>query len=120
MVERQITDGTRIGQLLASELTGLSTGVMAAVTVVDADPEATATADGTEAYRIAHEGAVVGAVWLFPEYAELRLRDDWTWPADASAGQVEVAAGTLRVKRGAAVKRAVDSLRETLDTDPSG
>jgi hypothetical protein len=119
MVERQITDGTRIGQLLASELTGLSTGVMAAVTVVDADPEATATVDGTEAYRIAHEGAVVGAVWLFPEYAELRLRDDRTWPGDATAGQVEVvSAGVLRVERGAAVKRAVDSLRETLD--PSG
>jgi|APHM01.1.fsa_nt_gi hypothetical protein len=116
MVDRRITDGTRIGQLLASELTGLETGVMAAVDVVDADPAATPSADGTEAYRIARDGTVVAAVRLYPESVEVCLSGERAWPdGTPTRDTVTVAdARTLQIADGAGVKTAVDAVRVTL------
>jgi len=53
MVADRLRDGTRIAQLVASELTG-DRGRLAAVVVVDADPDVEPTADGAVAYRVAH------------------------------------------------------------------
>ena len=52
MVQDRLRDGTRIAQLLASELTG-NRGALEAVVVVDADPDVEPTADGALAYRVA-------------------------------------------------------------------
>ena len=53
MVEDRLRDGTRIAQLVASELTG-DREALAGVVVADADPDVEPTADGTLAYRVAH------------------------------------------------------------------
>jgi len=54
MAKERITDGKRIGQLFASELTGLERGPLGAVSVVDADPDVEPTEDGAFAYRVVH------------------------------------------------------------------
>ncbi len=52
MVQNRLRDGTRIAQLLASELTG-NRGTLETAVVVDADPGVEPTADGALAYRVA-------------------------------------------------------------------
>jgi hypothetical protein len=130
MVERRISDGRRLGQLLASELTGLSVGVLADVSVTDADPDARPSESGTEAYRIAFEGTVVASVRLYPEHATVCLRGERAWPDDVRPSETEptrpseteacTPASVLRVTDGAGVKRAVDALRDTLGEEPDG
>jgi len=118
MVERRISNSTRIGQLLASELTGLSVGVMAEVSVTGADADATPSEAGTRAYRIAHEAEVVAGVWLYPGYAELRLAGERGWPETAAGRMVtREGADSLRIEAGAGVKQAVDALRTVLAAD---
>ncbi len=51
MVQDRLRDGTRIAQLLASELTG-NRGRLESVVVVEANPDVEPTADGALAYRI--------------------------------------------------------------------
>jgi len=51
MVQDRLRDGTRIAQLVASELTG-DRRSLARVAVVDADPDVEPTADGAFAYRV--------------------------------------------------------------------
>jgi hypothetical protein len=118
MVERRVTDGKRIGQLLASELTGLQTGVLADVSVVDADPDATPSEAGTEAYRVTHDGAAVASVLLYPEHVTVCLQGEHVWPDRLGVGEtpaVERQGGdSLRVLDGAGVKRAVDAVRDLL------
>jgi hypothetical protein len=88
MVEDRITDGHRIGQLLASEVTGRESGVLGDMAVVDADPDADPTDDGTFAYRIALADDPVAEAYVHPD----RLR-------------VELLTG---VERGAAAAERVD------------
>lgn len=52
MVQDRLRDGTRIAQLLASELTG-NRGALESVLVVDANRDVEPTADGALAYRVA-------------------------------------------------------------------
>ena len=51
MVEDRLTDGVRIGQLLASEISG-NEGRLRDLALADADPDAEPTPDGALAYRI--------------------------------------------------------------------
>jgi hypothetical protein len=128
MVEDRVTDGGRIAQLLASELSGRDGGGLSAVSVVDADPDAEPAPGGTLAYRVAVRGDRVGAVVVYPDEAVVAARPGPEADAgdDANPGSVvDVAASArdagLRVQRdgetarlhvesGAAVKRAVDAL----------
>ena len=118
MVERRIADGKRIGQLLASEITGLSVGVLAELSVTGADTDATPSETGTRAYRVARDGTVVAELWLYPGHAELRLTGDRGWPETAGGRTVtREGAGGLRIETGAGVKQAVDALRTVLAAD---
>ncbi|MGM0447172.1 MAG: hypothetical protein ACQERM_02825 [Methanobacteriota archaeon] len=54
MVTDRLTDGVRIAQLLASEVTGNESDLRG-LTVADADPDVEPTADGALAYRIVRE-----------------------------------------------------------------
>ncbi|MFB6188851.1 MAG: hypothetical protein ABEI57_03120 [Halapricum sp.] len=121
MVEDRITDGKRIAELLASELSARETGPLANVSVVDADREAIPSEDGTPAYGIATDDRRIGVVSLFPDYARVTL----TIGADAvrneapSAGipaRLEDGETVLRVESGAAVKRAADLIGTAVDT----
>ncbi|MDZ5809887.1 hypothetical protein U4E84_00780 [Halorubrum sp. AD140] len=55
MVDERLTDGVRIGQLLASELTG-DGGRLRDLALSDADPDVEPTPDGALAYRIVRAG----------------------------------------------------------------
>jgi hypothetical protein len=101
MAEDVVDDPTRIAQLLASELTGLQTGRLAAVSVTDADRDAEPSPDGTTAYGIAYDGDRVASVVLYPDGAVVEL-------ADGVPGE------PIRIETGAASKRAVDAIRDVL------
>jgi hypothetical protein len=111
MVKHRITDGKRIAQLLASELTGLRTGGLDAVSVEQAEPDAMPSDTGTLAYRIVEDGTPLASVSLYPSYAEVEF------VTESGAGRPSEAGGRepLQVTRGADVKTAVDRIRETVD-----
>ena len=122
MVERRVSDGKRIGQLLASELTGLAVGVLGDVSVTDADPDATPSETGPVAYRVRNNDTVVASVRLYPEQAAVCLHGERAWPegvATSDAG-TDGPVDTLWVTDGADVKRAVDALRDTLGDGAGG
>src|SRR6056297_1547145 len=115
MVEDRITDGKRIAQLLASELSGLATPPLDRVTVVDATPAVEPAPEGAAAYGLAVDGERIGTVTVFPDAAVLAVRG--TLPSDTDAGGgVSVERGDeevrIRIAYGAAVKRAVDLVVE--------
>jgi hypothetical protein len=117
MVEESVSDPTRIAELLASELTGLATPPLHRVSVVDADDDATPSADGTVAYGLALDGERVGSVLLYPDRVVLELEGMATTDPDDDRLTVE-AVGTdthVSLGSGVAVKRAVDVVRDTLD-----
>jgi len=115
MVQDRVSDGKRIAQLLASELTGLETGPLGAVTVADADGDAMPSDGGTFAYRIAAGGEAVATVTLYPEYAELAFAVE---PAAVEAFEPAGDPPTVAVTSGTAVKDAVDLVRGTVERSP--
>jgi hypothetical protein len=119
VTDDRITDGKRIAQLLASELSGLERGPLDAVSVGDADPDATPSERGTEAYRVTHRQDPIATVRLYPEHATVRLHGDRTWStASAEAGSgggLSVDGSDLQIGTGGAVKRAVDAVADLLD-----
>ncbi|MFB6308726.1 MAG: hypothetical protein ABEH35_05280 [Haloarculaceae archaeon] len=117
MVERRITDGKRIAQLLASELTGLETGPLSAVEVTDADPDAEPTGEGTFAYAITRAGERVGAVYVHETRARVVLSVDAASLPESVAAELDESEDepVLWIDSGAAVKHAVDLLVATFD-----
>lgn len=123
MVEDRITDGKRIAQLLASEVTGLSSPPLDRYEVVDADPDAEPTAGGTFAYALAVDERRVAEVFVRERSARIDLSVDAGVPPEAETltgdglGVATTDDGRLRVdvEYGAAVKRAVDLLVAALD-----
>ncbi|MDS0220990.1 hypothetical protein NDI54_06480 [Haloarcula sp. S1AR25-5A] len=112
MVKDRISDGRRIGQLLASELTGLQRGPLADVSVVDADRDVEPTPEGAFAYRVTADGTEVAVVEVTPETARLILEQE---PAVVTErNDLTVDGTTVVAHSGAAVKAAVDVLEETL------
>jgi hypothetical protein len=122
MVEDRVTDPVRVGQLLASELTGREDPPFDALSVVDADRNAEPSPDGTEAYGVAADGDRVGTVSLYPERVTVTL----TVGADRAvaaaegpglSGTREGESTTLAVDRAAAVKRAADAVGAAVDSE---
>jgi len=72
MVSREIDDGVRIAQLLASELVGHE-GTLAGVTVTDADPDVEPTTDGARAYRIRGDDTALATVFVHPGRARIEF-----------------------------------------------
>jgi hypothetical protein len=115
MVQDRITDSTRIAQFLASELTGLETGVLAELTVSDVDDDAEPSPEGTQAYRIDHGEESVACVVLYPERVTLQRPDETDWEVPGNVAKITVEGATLHLERVAGVKQAIDALRETVD-----
>lgn len=109
-----ITDGQRIAELLAGELTGLAVGPLATVTVVDAESDVEPTEAGAFAYAIEHAGERVGEVDVRPSAAVVTLDRGWSDGASDADGLRAGSPHELVVERGAAVKAASDALREAL------
>jgi hypothetical protein len=112
MVKDRIADGRRIGQLLASELTGLQRGPLTDVSVVDADRDVEPTPDGAFAYRVTADDTEVAVVEVTPETARLILEREPAAVPDRD--DITVDGTTVVVHSGAAVKAAVDVLEATL------
>ncbi|QPV63307.1 hypothetical protein I7X12_01345 [Halosimplex litoreum] len=126
MVEDRVTDGKRVAQLLSSELSGRDRDTLGDVAVVDADPDAEPSPEGTVGYGVAYRDERVGTVRIYPDAAALTVEsavdptDDGPATdhslaervADAVAGpDLSVTEdGAVRIESGAAVKRAVDAL----------
>ena len=113
MVEDRITDGERIAELLASELTARETGPLAHIEVIDADRDATPSEDGTPAYGISLHGADAGTASLFPDYVRVTVSvaPETVMETAPNAGipaRREDGTAVLQVESGAAVKPAVD------------
>ncbi|MFC6975756.1 hypothetical protein ACFQL1_15560 [Halomicroarcula sp. GCM10025709] len=120
MVEDRVTDGKRIGQLLASELTGLDRGPLGSVSVVDADPDVEPTPEGALAYRLTAGEASVGTVSVTPSTARLELVTtvDPELPDYAAVTVEQTDSGTVLIAHsGAAVKQLVDVIAATLRSD---
>ncbi|SFC58986.1 hypothetical protein SAMN05444422_11164 [Halobiforma haloterrestris] len=133
MVEDRITDGTRIAQLLSSELDGREDGAFAAVAVTNADTDVEPTPDGARAYDVEivgdarddggsegdedeTEGRRIARAFVHEDRAHL----EFELQQDRAAEEAEAADLRVRpkatqpprtlvfVESGAAVKRATD------------
>jgi hypothetical protein len=118
MVNDRLTDGKRIGQLLASELTGLERGPLGAVSVVDADPDVEPTADGALAFRIEKDGEELGEVTVTSETARLQLPEAAL--AHPDRDDVTITGDTIVAHSGAAVKVLVDAVAEVIEPNSDG
>jgi len=74
MVERELSDGVRVAQLLASELTGRESAPFDDVAVSDADPDVEPTEAGARAYEVTRGGTPVASVFVQPTRARVEFR----------------------------------------------
>ena len=114
MVKDRITDGKRIGQLLASELTGLQRGPLGAVSVEDAAPDVEPTDEGAFAYRITADGEVLGTVSVTDRTARLELERTTAMAPEREDVTVEGEGRVVVAHSGAAVKALVDVVAEAV------
>lgn len=97
MTRHEITDGTRIGQLLASEIHGHERGVVGRLTVVEADTDVEPTADGAFAYGLSSDGGGNGrlaAAYVQPD----RLRLEFETGVETALAAAERAGLRVRPK----------------------
>lgn len=124
MVEERLEDGRRIAQLLASEIDGRTDGVLARLSVVDADREVEPTVDGAFAYGIEADGERLADVHVHPDRAHLEFELESAQAAVVDAADREglrvrpkavVPPRTLVfVEDGAQVKRALATIEAAL------
>ena len=144
MVADRLTDGVRIGQLLASEVSG-NEGRLRRLALADADPDAEPTTDGALAYRIVCAGAdgdadpetigtadavLVAEVYVQPDRVRIEFVagvDDGTDLPSVAAAAADEAGLRVRpkavrpprtlvfVEDGAQVKRALPVLAAVVD-----
>ena len=114
MVKDRITDGKRIGQLLASELTGLQRGPLGAVSVVDADPDVEPTDEGAFAYRVEVDDNVLATVSVTDNTARLELEEPTAMEPQREDVTVENEGTVVVAHSGAAVKTLVDVVAEAV------
>lgn len=77
MTNERVTDGRRIGELLASEVTARADGLLSTLDVVDVDPDAEGSDSGTFAYTITTDGDEVtqlADVYIHIDRARLEFR----------------------------------------------
>jgi len=120
MVERRVTDGVRIAQLLSSELDGREDGALDRLAVTNADRSVEASPDGERAYDVERDGEAFARAFVHEDRVRLELEAaDEAIAAHTKGEDLRVASedsGTaLVVESGAAVKRAIDALGAVVD-----
>ena len=123
MVTRELDDGVRIAQLLASDLVGHEDG-LAAVTVTDADPEVEPTADGARAYRVRAGDRPLATVFVHPDRTRIEFEAGQETALDAAreAGLrvrpklVDPPRTVVFVENGAEVKRALGVVEAVVES----
>lgn len=127
MVEDTVDDGRRIAELLSSELSGRSDGVLAAVRVVDPDREVEGTPEGVRAYDVQGGGSTVASVYVHETRARLTVTagTDSARQAATETGLRTRAVATptpqvhVFIENGAEVKRVLSVVRAVV-TDATG
>lgn len=122
------TDGTRIAELLASEVHGRTSGALARLAVVDADRDVEPSEFGTFAYGIDLDGERLADAYVHPDRAHLEFQRGPEAAAEAGAAAdlrtrpkaVDPPRTLVFVESGAAVKRAVDVLVAVADAAGDG
>jgi hypothetical protein len=124
MVEDRVTHGTRIAQLLSSEIHGRESGTFGRLAVVDADRDVEPTEFGAFAYGVDCDGQRLADVNVHPDRVHLEFREGVD--AAAEAGQdvglrvrpkaVDPPRTLVFVESGAEVKRATDVLVAVVET----
>lgn len=115
MVEDRLTDGKRIAQLLASEVTGRTDGPVGNLAVTDADPDVEPTVDGGRAYAIERDGEPFAEVFVQPDRIRVELQEGIEAAVQTAEQRglrvrpkaVEPPRTLVFVESGAEVKRAV-------------
>jgi len=122
MVEKRTTDGNRIAQLLSSEVDGREDSGLAALGVVDADPDVEGSVDGELAYRIERDAGDEAIAFAEVYVHGDRVRTEFREGVDAAAEAARDAGLRVRpkavrpprtiafVEDGAEVKRATDAV----------
>jgi hypothetical protein len=122
MTDDRITDGRRIAELLASEVTARSDGPLSGLELVDVQSDAEGSEDGTYAYGITvdEESQIrLADVYVQDDRAFLEFRTGLD-PIPATAEEVNLRVRPkavdpprvlVFVESGAAVKRALDVIR---------
>lgn len=118
MVEERVTDGTRIAELLASEVEGRTDGGLGALSVTDANPDVEPTADGARAFDVTRGGDLLGRVFVHDDRVHVAFatgREAALEAAESAGLRVRPKATTpprtlVFVESGAEVKRATDVL----------
>lgn len=141
MVRDRVTDGTRIAQLLASEVHGRASGPLGRLAVVDADCDVDPTEFGAFAYGVDLAGSPdrvdtgrvddahrtdrrLADAYVHPDRVHLEFRKavDAAVDAGTSVGlrtrpkAVEPPRALVFVESGAEVKRATDVLAAAVDS----
>jgi len=116
MVEDRTTDGTRIAQLLSSEVSGREDSGLDALDVANADPDVEPSEDGELAYDITFDDETLAEVYVQPDRVRVEFREGLY--AAAQAGEevgLRVRPKAVRpprtlvfVEDGGEVKRATD------------
>ncbi|WP_123620398.1 hypothetical protein [Halorubrum sp. CSM-61] len=133
MVDERLTDGVRIGQLLASEVSG-DGGRLRDLALADADPDVEPTPDGALAYRVIHGGeTLVAEAYVQPDRLRIEFvagaaeNDDGTDLPAVAADAADDAGLRVRPKEvrpprtlvfvedGAQVKRALPAFEAVVD-----
>ena len=122
MVEERITDGERIAQLLASEVTGRTDGPLGRLAVENADREVEPTVDGARAYDLERDRDAFAAVFVQPDRVRMELREGIEDAVEAAEREgLRVRPKATRpprtlvfVESGAEVKRAVAVLADAV------
>ena len=123
MVVDELTDGTRIAQLLSSEIHGRESGPLGRLSVVDADREVEPTEFGAFAYGVDLGGERLADVRVHPDRAHLEFRRKVKAAADAAGAvglrvrpkAVDPPRTLVFVESGGEVKRATDVLASVVE-----
>ncbi|WP_178917905.1 hypothetical protein [Natronomonas gomsonensis] len=127
MVEDETTDGTRIAQLLSSEIHGHERGSLGLLSVVDADPDVDPEEFGAFAYGVAFEtddeSRRIAEVYVHPDRARVEFLAGVETAAEAADREglrvrpkaVDPPRTLVFVESGAEVKRALRVVRTVAD-----
>lgn len=128
MVEEQITDGKRIAQLLASEVTGRTDGPLGRLAVTNADPEVEPDVDGARAYDLECDGESFASVFVQPDRIRIDCREGIEAAVETAERvglrvrpkAVEPPQAIVFVEHGAAVKQAIEVLGAAVEESDRG
>ena len=118
MVENRTTDGTRLAELLSSEIHGRDAGPLGRLAVTDADREVEPRADGAYAFTVARGDEPIATAHVHPDRLHLEIAGEPERAAERATElelrvrpkAVEPPRTLVFVEDGAAVKRATDLL----------